>query len=85
MARPFSLLRSKLAYCELTNELLARELLITPSTVSRKLNNHSPWTSEEMWQIMALINEPPHMLHRIFPANGQNEPDARRAKERRTA
>ena len=66
MARPFSLLRSKLCLYGLTNEILARKLLLTPGTVSRKLNSHSPWTSDERWSIMNLINEPPHMLHHIF-------------------
>lgn len=85
MARPYARLRGKLAQYELTNDLLARKLLLTPSTVSRKLNGHSPWTSDEMWQIMELVGEPAHLMHRLFPKDGQNEEGCTRMKGVKTA
>lgn len=73
MARPYSLLRGLMKQYDLTNELLARELKLSPSTVSLKLNGHSAWGSDEMWHIMSLFEEPAYRLHEIFPRDGKNE------------
>lgn len=73
MARPYNVLRGLMRKYELTNELLARELRITAVTVSKKLNGHSFWTSDEMWRIMSLVEEPSYRLHEIFPRGGKNE------------
>lgn len=80
MARPFKELRNIMREYDLTNELLGREIGCATSTVSNKLNGHFPWTSEEMWKIMEVTNQPPHRFHLIFPRDGQNEPGAKRAK-----
>ena len=75
MARPYKLLRDLLHECEITNAMLASELGIrSTATVSRKLNDHSPWTSDEMYRILELVNEKPERMHEIFPKNGINEP-----------
>lgn len=73
MARPHKVLRDLLHEHEITNEILGRELKIAPSTVSRKLNGHAAWGSDEMWQIMSIIQAPAYRLHEIFPRDGKNE------------
>ena len=80
MARPFKELRNLMRENELTNESLAREIGCASSTISNKLNGHYPWTSDEMWRIMELTNQPDHRLHTIFPRGGQNEPGAKHRK-----
>lgn len=73
MARPYNVLRGLMRQYEITNESLGRELKISPVTVSKKLNGHSFWTSEEMWHVMALVEAPSYRLHEVFPRNGQNK------------
>lgn len=84
MARPYKLLRDLLNSREITQEILADELGIGTDTVSRKMNGHYPWTSDQMYAILDLIGVKPERLHEIFPRNGQNEPGAKR-KTRITA
>ena len=67
MAKPYNVLRGLMKKCELTNKLLARELNISAAAVSKKLNGHSFWTSEEMWRIMSIVEEPSYRLHEVFP------------------
>lgn len=78
MAKPYKLLRSLMFERDISLEMLAEELMIGRDTASRKLNCHSAWTCEQMWQIMDLLEQPPSRLHEIFPRNGQNEPGVRR-------
>ena len=86
MARPYKLLRDLLHECEITNEMLATELGIrSPATVSRKLNDHSSWTLDEMYRILEVLGESPERLHIIFPKNGINEPGVKRRISRRPA
>lgn len=73
MARPHKVLRDLMHQHEITNEILGRELKIAASTVSRKLNGHASWDSDEMWQIMSIIQQPAYRLHEIFPRGGKNE------------
>ena len=73
MARPYNILRGLMRQHDLTNESLGRALKISPVTVSKKLNGHNFWTSDEMWQIMSLFEEPSYRLHEIFPRSGKNE------------
>ena len=83
MARPYQLLRELLRSRGISNEILAEELDEHVTTISRKMNGHSAWTCEQMWQIMELINQPGNRLGDVFPKNGQNEPEARRRTYRR--
>jgi len=81
MARPYKAIRDLMHDHDLTNKLLGKLLGgLAASTISNKLNGHFPWTSEEMWKIMEITNQPPHRFHLIFPKDGQNEPGAKRAK-----
>ena len=85
MARPFGEVRKLMREYDLSNERLGQELGCAASTISSKLNGKTPWTSEEMWQIMELFNEPACRLHIIFPRDGQNEAGAKHRKIRRSA
>lgn len=83
MARPYKILRDLLHQNEITNEILAEELNVTHTTVSRKLNAHTQWTLDQMYHILDMIGEKPERMHVIFPRNGQNEPTAKRRVFRR--
>lgn len=74
MARPYKVIRNLMRDHDLTNKLLG-ELLggLAASTISNKLNGHSPWTSDEMWKIMDLFQIPAHKFHEIFPPKGMNK------------
>lgn len=85
MARPYKILRDLLRQNEITSEILAEELGIQVSTVSRKLNDHTPWNSDQMYAILELIGEKPARMHEIFPKNGINEPGVKRRPARTSA
>ena len=72
MAKPYSVLRGLLYSKEITQAILAEELDIGTDTVSRKLNAHSPWTSDQMYKILDLVGAKEESLHVIFPRNGRS-------------
>lgn len=85
MARPYKRVRELMREYDLTNETLAQEIGCATSTISNKLNGKYPWTSDEMWKIMDLTNQPEHELHRVFPRKGRNEEKLKGQIRRRSA
>ena len=75
MARPYKVLRDLLRVNDITYDVLQDELGIGIDTISRKMNAHSPWTSDQMYKIMDLVGAKVETLHEIFPRNGQNDLD----------
>lgn len=71
MARPYSKLRGLMVEHGDTNEELARFLLLTPATVSQRLNNHSEWKLGEMYAIMTRYRQSHSTLNEVFPMNGK--------------
>lgn len=49
---------------------IANMLLISTTTVSNKLNDHSPWDSDEMWALMEKYNIDPSEMAKYFPKHG---------------
>lgn len=72
MARPYGKLRGLMKEHDDTNIDLARLLLITPATVSLKLNNKAEWRLGEMYAILTRYRLPHNMLNEVFPMNGKN-------------
>lgn len=83
MARPYKILRDLLRQNEITSDILAEELNVAETTISRKMNAHNEWTLDQMYHILDLIGEKPERMHIIFPRNGQNEPTTKRRVFRR--
>lgn len=50
---------------------MARLLLLTPSAISRRINNHDEWKLSEMYAIMDRYKVPHDQLNRIFPKDGK--------------
>lgn len=74
MARPYQKLRDLMKRHRITQIDLAEELgLLSECTVSRKLNDRSPWTSDEMYRILEVLGVNYERMHEIFPKNGRNE------------
>ena len=80
MARPYKTIRDLIHEYELNTQILADELGIARCTFSMKMNARSAWTSEEMWKIMHIFNQPDEKLHVLFPVNGQSEEEVKRQK-----
>jgi hypothetical protein len=70
MARPYATLRGQLVAHDLQQTDLARKLLISSRTATRKLCGHYPWTLDEMYDIMGLLEWPYDRMHELFPRNG---------------
>lgn len=75
MAKPYRLLRDLLKVKGVTEQMLARQLLLTQATVSRKMCGLSAWSIGEMWQIMSIIGAKDYRLHEIFPRDGKDGQD----------
>lgn len=71
MPRPFSTLRGQLVAHDLQQSDLARKLLISSRSATRKLCGHSAWTLDEMYTLMDLLQWPYDKMHELFPRNGR--------------
>ena len=76
MAKPYKILRDLLRENDITYDVLRDELDIGTDTISRKMNARSPWTSDQMYAILDLVGAKEESLHKIFPRNGQSDPEA---------
>lgn len=66
----FRKLRGKLRELDIDQSYLAKKLDICVMSISRKMTGKSPWTSDEMYAVMDLIQEPYEKLHEFFPKGG---------------
>lgn len=49
----------------------AQELRITYQTFSEKIHGRSPWTLDEMYALLSLLDCSPTAMHVYFPRRGQ--------------
>lgn len=81
MARPYAALRGELLARGMTHQQLARELLISKTCLSRKMNAKAGWLlDEEAYKTLHLLGLPMKDLPRLFPPGGQNEDGCSRGK-----
>lgn len=80
MARPYAKLRGLLLEYDITQEHLARVLLLSKTSVSKRMMGHWPWQLDECYKILDMVHQPPEELHAVFPRDGINEPDVKRRK-----
>lgn len=73
MARPYAALRGALIVRGMDHRHLARELLISDTCLSRKMNARSGWTLDEAYKTLRLLGRPEKDLPVLFPPGGQNE------------
>ena len=70
MARPFKILRGIMSDHDYTQQMLGDELGLTQTSISHRLTAKTPWSSDEMWQIMNLFHIPAKRFHEVFPPSG---------------
>ena len=73
MSRPFQRLRCLMYEYDVSQVELAQRLRLSAHAVSSKMNGHSQWTLDEMYQIMALFGWPVSDMYVLFPHKGRNE------------
>lgn len=78
MAKPFKALRDEMHIAEIRSVDLARELLLSTGSISNRLMAKQPWTLDECYKVLEMLNKPPSDLPRLFPKNGQNDPEVSR-------
>lgn len=71
MARPFKALRLALMDADIQQGYLARQLRVSVSTITARMNGNRPWTLDEMYLVMDLLRLPYAQLHVYFPKNGK--------------
>ena len=49
---------------------LGKILGICASSISHRMTGRTPWTIDEMYKILNLLDEPPDKLHVYFPSTG---------------
>lgn len=70
MRKRYKKLRGAMAEHDITQEILARHLLIGRRTMSAKFTATSPWNISEMYAAMDLMNLPHDQMHIYFPPGG---------------
>ena len=71
--KKYSYLRERMKRLDITLDDAGQQISKTASGVSYKLGGRTPWTLDEMYLIMDLIDEPIEHLSDVFPRDGINE------------
>lgn len=77
MSRPFQRLRCLMYEHDVSQTDLARRLRLSVHAVSSKMNGHTEWTLDEMYQILIWLGIPASEMYVLFPHKGRNEEDTR--------
>ena len=73
MARPFGLLRGKMMACQVTQEDIARRLMLSRKSVSQRFAGHEEWKLSECYEVLAMLDVADKKLSEYFPRGGRNE------------
>lgn len=69
----FNVMRARLQEYGIEQTDLAKKLGRSIAYLSHRYTGKDPWTLDEMYTILDLINEPYENLHKVFPRNGKGE------------
>jgi hypothetical protein len=67
----FARLRKRIADFGLTHSYFANKINVSPATLSKRINNKSPWLLTEMYQAMEVLQIPHDRMHDYFPKGGK--------------
>jgi len=67
----FSKLRKRIHANGMTHDYFAEKLGLSVATLSRRMNNKSPWLSSEMYTALEILQLPHELLHEYFPKGGK--------------
>lgn len=70
MQRPHQKLRRMMAASDIDAEYLARKLLLSKWSLSKRMMGRYPWRIDECYQIMDLLAIPYDQMHLYFPKGG---------------
>lgn len=75
-------LRAAMVEAGLDQSEFAALMGIPVRTLSNKINGHTDWTCREMYKALDILGREAKDLHVLFPANGQDRSNERRAAQR---
>jgi hypothetical protein len=70
MSRPYAKLRGLMRENDDTQADLARLLLLSPQSVSDRMNNRAEWKLGEMYAVLNRYYVPHDQLNEVFPMGG---------------
>jgi transcriptional regulator with XRE-family HTH domain len=70
MKKHFSTLRCALMMNGTTQHALANELGLSPSSLSKRFTGKIPWTTQEAYSVLQLLDRPDSELQVYFPRDG---------------
>lgn len=73
VARPFSKLRSRMLDYDVTQEDIARRLMLSRKSVSQRFAGHEEWKLGECYDVLSMLDVPDKRLSEYFPRGGRNE------------
>lgn len=73
MRRKYCYLAGHLRQLDMTQNDLAHEIGISRTALNHRMTGRTPWTLEEMYQILHLLNAPDSELYLYFPYIPQNK------------
>jgi hypothetical protein len=65
--KPFARLRAEMKYHDIDEAYLGERLGRSHKYISERLMAKAPWTMDEVYTILDLINWPTEKMHEIFP------------------
>jgi predicted transcriptional regulator len=68
--KPYQKLRGLLRAEGIDQKELAHILGCSTTSVSHKFMGKYPWSSDQMYKIMDILDKPYNLLHEVFPKNG---------------
>lgn len=73
VARPFNLLRGRMIACQVTQEDIARRLMLSRKSVSSRFSGREEWKLGECYEVLAMLDISDKKLSEYFPRGGRNE------------
>ena len=70
LKKRFTTLRCALIENGTTQYALAHDLGLSPSSLSKRLTGKVPWTTQEAYSVLRLLNRPDTELQLYFPPDG---------------
>ena len=73
LKKRFTTLRCALMENGTTQHALAHDLGLSPSCLSKRFTGKVPWTTQEAYSVLRLLNRPDSELQLYFPRDGVNK------------
>lgn len=72
MARLYNQLKTQMANADIDQIYLASCMRKSQTYITNRMTGRYPWTADDMYQIMDILNYPYERMYELFPKDGKN-------------